>query len=217
MTGIRAWLLSGINDRSLQHAGPGAKPAADRRHPWWQVMCLTGVDYFSTLGYQPGIAALAAGRAVARGHPGAGRWSRCSARCRSTGGWPRRARTARAPSRCWSGCCRSGSGKLFVLVLLGFAATDFMITMTLSAADATAHLVENPLWPAAGCTATRSRSRWSCWRCSAAVFLAGSPRPSASPSSWSGVYLALNVVVVVDGLWQIATHPVVVDRLVGRR
>jgi len=204
---LRGWMLESLTEQPGDHLGPYATGRKEHRRAWWQVMCLTGVDYFSTLGYQPGIAALAAGAVapiatvvlVALTLFGALPVYRRVAR-ESPHGEGSIAMLERILP--WWG------GKLFVLVLLGFAATDFTITMTLSAADATAHLLENPYAPswldghAVAVTLVLLAAL-------GAIFLRGFREAINLAVVLVGIYLALNVVVVAVGLAEVATHPAV--------
>ncbi|MCS5478544.1 amino acid transporter [Corynebacterium sp. YIM 101645] len=163
-------------------------------------MCLSGVDYFSTLGYQPGIAILAAGalapvatvvlvlvtlfgavpvyRKVA-GHSPHGLGS-IALMERLVSGW---------------------AGKLLVLLLLGFAMTDFMITITLSSADAATHILhstESPLLIPVTLGLILAL---------AAVFFRGFREAVGVAVVLVAAYLSLSAVVIGVGLRQLVTGP----------
>jgi hypothetical protein len=112
---------------------------------WLLVLCLVGLDYFSTLAYLPSIAVEAAGSlaplailavvvvtlfaavpvywyVVGRSPHGHGATGLLE---KLVHGW---------------------FGKAAILVLLGFIGTDFVLTRSLSTADATTHLIHNPFW-----------------------------------------------------------------------
>ncbi|THF83655.1 amino acid transporter [Deinococcus sp. KSM4-11] len=176
-------------------------------------MCLTGVDYFSTLGYQPGIAALAAGvlspvatlvlvlvtllgalpmyRRVAEQSPhGDGSISMLE---RLLTYWP---------------------SKFLVLTLIGFVATGFIITITLSAADAAAHITENPfLKPLVG--GHEVGVTLLLVLLLGMVFLKGFKEAIGIAVVLVAVYLSLSAVVIGQGFVLIAQQPHVIGDWLG--
>jgi hypothetical protein len=202
---ISRWLLQ---PKPQVAGGPYESVHAEHQHSWWQVMCLTGVDYFSTLGYQPGIAALAAGvlSPIA---------TLILVLVTLFGALPMYKRVAAASPH------GDGSismlerllswwqGKLFVLCLIGFVATGFVITITLSAADATAHVAENPY--------TSFVQGWEIpltlllVGLLGAVFLKGFGEAIGIAVALVVIYLLLNVVVVGTSLVDLIQHPELLD------
>lgn len=198
-TFLGRWLYAGRRMDTQEQPGVAAT------HPWYLVLWLTGVDYFSTLGYQPGIALLAAG-AISPIATSILVLVTLACALPIYAEVARRSYAGQGSLALLENLLPGWKGKVFVLVLLGFAGTDFVITMTLSAADAAQHAVENPylhpLLAHSGFEITAGLLALL-----ALVFLAGFKDAIHLATAVAVPYLALNLVVLIRALWEIVRKP----------
>src|SRR5215208_6851126 len=198
--------MDAVDTRQLTPSTEVLKPP-EHQSFWLWVMCLTGVDYFSTLGYQPSIAFEAVGLlaplativliAVTLG---------CAlpVYCRVAEESPLGHGSISMLERLLHGW----TAKFLVLVLLGFAATDFIITQTLSAADAAEHLIHNPFWASAPpILQSQMVLTIGMLLLLGAMFLRGFKEVIAIAVVIVGFYLALNAIVLLSGMVYLAVHP----------
>jgi len=186
----------------------------DHRHyPWLLIMCLCGVDYFSTLGYQPSIAFEGAGTLA----PLATLvlvlvtlFGALPIYSHVAGETPDGVGSIGMIERMFKGW----GAKLVVLVLIGFAATDFVITKTLSAADAAAHLISNPLYEDHVPTWLQGQMPTTMFLLVmlGAMFLKGYGEVVGVATVICTAFLGLSLVVVLASIFHLVTHPALLQQ-----